>query len=216
MLEGQSQAPEDSQATITPSESRRLGTQRTQVKVSLKTQLFSIRALTKSWSVIIVTSQWHYSRDSQLKTQDKDFKRLNKSALGNRATTAHVSGYWQSNIDSLVLYITATILLPLVVWHEDQTSNSAKRNCSEESCGYEGRGQHQIRWHWSLGLEEAGSTRLDSIRLGCRFHLWSSPATRYTDQSRSGQFLRWDPRIWASSEGTWDSSRGWALQEVDA
>ena len=41
--------------------------------------------------LMIVTSQWHYSRDSEVKTQDKDFKRLNKSALGNRATTAHVS-----------------------------------------------------------------------------------------------------------------------------
>jgi len=39
----------------------------------------------------IVTSKWHYSHDSQLARQDKDFKRLNKSALGNRATTAHVS-----------------------------------------------------------------------------------------------------------------------------
>ena len=37
----------------------------------------------------IVTSVWEYSRFNELKRQDKDFKRLNKSALGSRATTSH-------------------------------------------------------------------------------------------------------------------------------
>ena len=38
-----------------------------------------------------VTSKWQYSRDSALKMQDKDYKRLNKSALAHKATKPHVS-----------------------------------------------------------------------------------------------------------------------------
>ena len=40
-----------------------------------------------------VASYWQYSKESDLRKQDKDFKRLNKSALGKRATTAHVRFY---------------------------------------------------------------------------------------------------------------------------
>ena len=40
---------------------------------------------------LIVTSKWQYSRETELQRQDKDFKRLNKSAIGQRATTADVS-----------------------------------------------------------------------------------------------------------------------------
>mmetsp|Transcript_933 Transcript_933/g.1444 ORF Transcript_933/g.1444 Transcript_933/m.1444 type:complete len:106 (-) Transcript_933:611-928(-) len=36
-----------------------------------------------------VTSVWQYSVRNMVPNQDKDFKRLNKSALGYRATTAH-------------------------------------------------------------------------------------------------------------------------------
>ena len=36
-----------------------------------------------------VASYWDYARQSELKTQDKDFKRMNKSAIKERATTAH-------------------------------------------------------------------------------------------------------------------------------
>ena len=38
----------------------------------------------------IVASKWDYHRMSDLKRQDKDFMRLNKTALGHKATTAHV------------------------------------------------------------------------------------------------------------------------------
>ena len=37
-----------------------------------------------------MTSVWQYSTRNSIPNQDKDFKRLNKSALGNRATTAHM------------------------------------------------------------------------------------------------------------------------------
>ena len=59
---------------------------RMQAKVSI--EKFDNRVITNAF-VYIVTSKWHYSRDSELQRQDKDFKRLNKSSLGNRATTAH-------------------------------------------------------------------------------------------------------------------------------
>ena len=38
----------------------------------------------------LVASRWDYHRMSGLKQQDKDFKRLNMTALGQKATTAHV------------------------------------------------------------------------------------------------------------------------------
>ena len=87
-----SQLLEDCQVASSPLESLRSETLKTLAKVS--EHLF-FRLKRKCWLMIdfltIVTSQWHYSRDSDVKLQDKDFKRLNKSALGNRATTAHVS-----------------------------------------------------------------------------------------------------------------------------
>jgi len=40
---------------------------------------------------VTVSSIWEYHRNSALERQDKDFMKLNKKALANRATTAHVS-----------------------------------------------------------------------------------------------------------------------------
>jgi len=57
----------------------------------IKVHKFQLPDANYYFELPIVTSAWHYSQDSRLKMQDKDFKRLNKSALGNRATTAHVS-----------------------------------------------------------------------------------------------------------------------------
>ena len=65
------------------------------VEVSLRYQIIAT-CLSKTptytsnlFHSIVVTSIWQYSRENPLSRQDKDFKRLNKSALGNRATTAH-------------------------------------------------------------------------------------------------------------------------------
>ena len=43
-----------------------------------------------------VASKWNYSRLSQVATQDKDFKQLNKKALSRKATTSHVSNALKS------------------------------------------------------------------------------------------------------------------------
>ena len=88
-LANPSQLLADYQVASSPLESLRSETLKTLAKVS--EHLFT-RLKSSCWLYwFIVTSQWHYSRDSDVKLQDKDFKRLNKSALGNRATTAHVS-----------------------------------------------------------------------------------------------------------------------------
>ena len=87
-----SQLLADYQVASSPLENLRSETLKTLAKVS-EHLFFKLKS--SCWLLIhfltIVTSQWHYSRDSDVKLQDKDFKRLNKSALGNRATTAHVS-----------------------------------------------------------------------------------------------------------------------------
>ena len=51
-----------------------------------------------------VASRWDYSRLSEVQTQDKDFKRLNKSAIGNRATTSHVSYIQMFHVSSQFLF----------------------------------------------------------------------------------------------------------------
>jgi hypothetical protein len=38
-----------------------------------------------------VSTFWEYHKNSDLTQQDKDFLRLNKGAITNHATTAHVS-----------------------------------------------------------------------------------------------------------------------------
>lgn len=46
----------------------------------------------KLMSVInLVATSWKFHNRSRLNGTDKDFKNLNKSALAQRATTAHVS-----------------------------------------------------------------------------------------------------------------------------
>ena len=126
---GPSRPLEHFQAEDLPLENLKSETLKTLVKVSL--HIFSRVEEQKLTYVSFsneVTSQWHYSRDSEVKVQDKDFKRLNKSALGNRATTAHVSAAKTCILSlsaNLSCYLhVATILLPPAIRFENQTSNS--------------------------------------------------------------------------------------------
>lgn len=65
-----------------------------------------------------VASLWNYSRLSELKMQDKDFKRLNKCAITEKATTAHVS---YESYKFLLYDLIGPILLPSERRHKDHT-----------------------------------------------------------------------------------------------
>ena len=42
----------------------------------------------------LVSSSWMYHTQSRIRGADKDFKQLNKTAISNKATTAHVSEWF--------------------------------------------------------------------------------------------------------------------------
>jgi len=69
----------------------------------------------------LVTSIWHYSRENALSRQDKDFKKLNKSALGNRATTAHQQYLHRQQSD-------------IRIRHPSQVRDSVQRK-AQRTCG---------------------------------------------------------------------------------
>lgn len=68
-----------------------------------------------------VTSIWQYSRENALSRQDKDFKKLNKSALGNRATTAHQQYLHRQQSD-------------IRIRHPSQVRDSVQRK-AQRTCG---------------------------------------------------------------------------------
>lgn len=71
--------------------------------------------------VSLVTSIWQYSRENALSRQDKDFKKLNKSALGNRATTAHQQYLHRQQSD-------------IRIRHPSQVRDSVQRK-AQRTCG---------------------------------------------------------------------------------
>ena len=79
--------------------------------------------------ILTVTSKWQYSRESQLPNQDKDFKRLNKSALSSRATTAHVSRFNCPDDDLTAAHQNCSVTLAFSV----NTSSASSRTLGSDT-----------------------------------------------------------------------------------
>lgn len=83
-----------------------------------------------------MTSVWQYSRESKVGVQDKDFKRLNKSALCNRATTAHMQYLHRQQSDIRIRHPSQI---------REQVHRKAQTLRSASACRYGGSGRQTLK-----------------------------------------------------------------------
>jgi len=113
-----------------PLAKRSARTQRTPHKVGYFTCVIFLLALQP------VTSIWQYARESAIGVQDKDFKRLNKSALGNRATTAHLQYLHRKQSDIRIRHPSQI---------RAEVSKKAQNLVSAGAARYGGSGRHNVK-----------------------------------------------------------------------